>query len=433
MNRLRALVFVSCTALACGRSELETADIATTPAPSNTSLDGAGGSATTGGATGSGATGGAATGSAATGGAAAHGGETASGGRACTWGFAPPVNYPGGEAPSTVVVADLDDDGYADIAVNNYGGGQDGLRLQILRNQGDGTFVSGTSFQSTVAFSMASGRFVSSKNDLLVGCDLFQNLGNGDFGAATTYGSDCGFQDSWRNLATADFDADGRLDFAWGLSDTVYSYLNRGNGVFTEIFTPFLQQPAHVTALTSADFDRDGVPDLAAASWGYGYPNSITVFHGRGDGLFDTNTSDMGNVVPNSIAAGDVDGDGRADIVTTTAGLPGLELLLQKPDGKFSSPLSFPAALSSPITLLGDINGDGAVDIVVAQEDTAEVSYFLNDGDGTFGSQMSLMASGVVWNAALGDVNGDGHLDVVAAISFSNPGGYAEVWLSQCR
>jgi hypothetical protein len=66
----------------------------------------------------------------------------------------------------------LDGDGHADIVVNNYGD-TESTRIQTLRNKGDGTFAVDTSFPSTVAFSMAIGPFVSSKNDLLVGCDLY--------------------------------------------------------------------------------------------------------------------------------------------------------------------------------------------------------------------------------------------------------------------
>jgi hypothetical protein len=350
----------------------------------------------------------------------------------CTWGFAPPVEYAAGVAPSTVAVGDLDGDGHADVAVNNYAADVDD-RIQTLLNHGDGTLTLGTSFKSTVAFSMAIGPFVSSKNDLLVGCDLFANQGDGTFGPPLTYGTQCGFQDSWRNLAAGDFNGDGRLDFAWGLSNSVVVYLNQGNGAFAKNETLLSPDNLHITTLATADFDGDGLADLAAASWGYGNPNFLSLLHGRRDGTFELTTIDTGETVLTSIAAGDVNGDGDPDLVTTAAGPDGLEVRLQHPDGSFSSPASYAPSFLNPITLLGDINGDRATDIVVADENGTGLSYVLNAGDGTFGKQTFLDNDGYLWNAALGDINGDGHLDIVAAISFTVPGGYAELWLSRCE
>jgi FG-GAP-like repeat/FG-GAP repeat len=356
----------------------------------------------------------------------------ASGAPSCTWGFAPPVDYPGGPEPSTVAIGDLDGDGHADLAVNSYGDSNT-TRIQTLRNRGDGTFVVDTSFPSTVGFSMAIGPFVSSKNDLLVGCDLFENEGNGTFGPALRYGIRCGDQDSLANLVTADFNGDGLLDFAWGLSNSAVVQLNQGRGAFKAIETQLSPSDLHLTTLASADFDHDGVPDLAAACWGYGNPNFLALLHGKGDGSFDVTTIDTGDTIPTSIAAGDVDGDGYADVLTTTTNPTGLEVRLQRPDGSFSEPAFYAAFLTNPVPLLGDINGDGVNDLVLADVNGVGMGYFLNAGNGTFGKQVITGNDGSLWHAALGDVNGDGHVDIVAAVTLAQPGGYAEVWLSRCQ
>lgn len=395
---MRALVSVSWLALACSRTELDLATAMPPDDASNGQMSAAG----------------------------------SGGARPCHWGFAPPVEYPAGHAPSTVAVGDLDGDGHPDIAVNNYGD-SDATRIQTLRNNGDGTFAAGTGFPSTPAFSMAIGPFVSPKNDLLVGCDLFENEGNETFGPALRYGTPCGGQDSLNNLAAADFNGDGKLDLAWGLSNRAVVHLNQGNGAFTAIETPLSVDILHITTLASADFDRDGRPDLAAACWGYGNPNFIALLHNKGDGSFEVTRIDTGNTTSTSIAAGDVDGDGYADILTTTTNPTALQVRLHQVDGSFSDPTVYAAFLSDPIPLLGDINGDGRDDLVVGDKNGTGMGYFLNAGDGTFGKQVVMGNDGSLWHAALGDVNGDGHVDLLAAVSFSSMDGYAELWLSRCQ
>ncbi len=432
---MRWLLFLSVLAVACARTGLETLDTSPFAAPSSSATNqGAGGTAANGGTSGRGK-----------GGATSNGG--ASGRSSCGppssaakcapgfgWGFAPPVKYPGGPVPSTVAVGDLDGDCHPDIAVNNYGGGVAGLVVDTLRNNGDGSFATGTTFSSTVAFSMAIGPLASDENDLLVGCLLFPNQGKDTFGAAIKYGtSHCGGQDSWRNLATGDFDGDGKLDFAWGLSNTAAVYLNRGGGGFLEVDTTLSAESLHVTTMTSADLDGDGFADLATAMWGYGDPNRLVLLYGKGHGLFDPVPLDTGETVPTSIAAGDINGDGSVDLVTTTTHPTAVELRFRETDRTYYAPVPYVASLQSPITLLGDINGDGLDDIVIADENGIGLSYLLNAGDGVFSDQTFLPIDGSLWNATLGDLNGDGVMDIVAAVAFAESGGYAEVWLSQCQ
>jgi hypothetical protein len=354
----------------------------------------------------------------------------------CAWGFAPLVSYAAGVAPAAIAIADLDGDGHADLAVNNYAGGPGGLTLNTLRNRGDATFAPWQSYESIVSFSMIGGPFVSAASaDLLVGCDLFPNNGGGVFGAPLSYSlaGPCGFQDSQNNLAVADFDADGRLDFGWALLlDGVVVYLNHGRGSFDSVRTMPNPVTPYVQALASADFDRDGRPDLAGLSWGYGFPSYLRIFHNTGAATFAETDLAQGKQSPQVIAAGDLNGDGWPDLVIDDAGT-GMEVLLNRAEGSFEPPSTYAFAEEVRSIAIGDLNGDGASDVVFGGYSFDDLGVFFNRGDGTFAPVVHWTVSNSPWAVALGDLNGDGHLDVAVAVTGGSNKNGVNVLLSRCQ
>jgi hypothetical protein len=211
-----------------------------------------------------------------------------------------------GLVPPAVAVGDFNGDGNLDLAVTTYLEGD----VVILLGNGDGTFVVPETNLAAGgdASSVQAGDFTENDIlDLAVAncCTLTSNLtilmGNGDGGFAPTASSiDTGSNPT--NPAIADFNADGVPDLAqaWpgqegvggaSLVGGVTILLGDGDGTFTPTLT---SAPAGYNPqwTASGDFNGDGLPDLAVANLGEGASDqagSVTV-------LLDESQSAAANV-----------------------------------------------------------------------------------------------------------------------------------------
>ncbi|HEY6928223.1 MAG TPA: VCBS repeat-containing protein, partial [Thermoanaerobaculia bacterium] len=167
----------------------------------------------------------------------------------------------------------------------------------------------------------------------------------------------------------------------------------------------------------SADFNRDGIPDVAILSLG---DNSghVSILLGDGSGGFSpaVDYSTLPAISPQSIAIGDFDSDGKLDLIV--AGYPypippsyPAAILRGVGDGTFlpGEPLSFPLSLG--YVSAGDFNGDGKLDLVAVNGGFATILF--GDGNGGFPSSILLPSGGFGGPAVVGDVNGDGISDFV--------------------
>jgi len=345
----------------------------------------------------------------------------------------PHVYFRGG-ATWVFLATDFNNDGILDFI-----GERNGHILTMLGN-GDGTFRFGAvapgQYYSPGA--IAYGDFNSDGNeDLVFGANwngppfkLQVDLGDGNgafrfgsrsrqFNGPTPYG-----------IVVGDFNRDGNLDLA-AISYTLDVFLGNGDGTLKHS----MEYSVGVLYLVSADFNGDGILDLALA-WDHG----IYVMLGNGDGSFQkprtvfSSTNFLGGCsFGPSFFVTDFNRDGKADLAYCERDYPQnkgkIWVLLGNGDGTFKKPTSltvhpYQGAFSFGV---GDFNSDGKTDLMAnywtsGNFNQSETDLFLGNGDGTFQPKKIINLPGQPYNAESGivpaDFNSDGLLDFI----FQQPG-----------
>lgn len=234
--------------------------------------------------------------------------------------------------PQSVATGDFNGDGIADLAVVNAGS------ILIFLGNGDGTFKAGSA-------SLPTGM-----SPITVAVGDFNSDGISDLAVVNS----CGNSYPCNNA-----------------NGTVMIFLGKGDGTFTQFsVTPTVG--SNPTGLVVADFNRDGILDLAVANYGADVTNAVTVLLGNGDGTFKTpayyNAPGMNF---RSLLVGDFNGDGFADLAAVGFWHGTLDYLLGKGDGTFADGVVIPSnlPLGSGYGALADFNGDGLPDLAVPNQD----------------------------------------------------------------
>ncbi|MGA6983660.1 MAG: FG-GAP-like repeat-containing protein [Candidatus Sulfotelmatobacter sp.] len=302
------------------------------------------------------------------------------------------VEYPTGLFPTSVAAGDFNGDGNTDVAVSD----GDGNTVTVLWGVGDGTFHGQDNVGTgNLPYSVAAGNFTGSSTPDLVAANngsnsvsiILSNGNTGTFQARTDYpaGTDP------YSIVTADFNGDGNLDLAIGnySAGTISIEFGNGDGTFQPPTPSTTYSAGTPRALAVADFNGDGIPDLAVADFGSG---SVSILLGQHGGTFLPATTVAAGNGPASIVVGDFNGDGFQDLAVANFNTNNVSVLLGDGSGGFSQAPGSPISVGTgPVSLaVADLRGNGKLDLVTVNESNDTISVLLGNGDGTFNAQSNI-------------------------------------------
>jgi len=326
------------------------------------------------------------------------------------------------ETSANVSIGDLNGDGNLDILLVN---GRHWQKVsRIFLGDGRGHFLTAYDLTET-AYRSYSGRLVDLDGDgdldVVLSNDapdpkvVYLNDGKGHFHLGSTYG-----RAEWpeRNASVIDLDSDGRPDIiVANRTDNGANYicLGKGKGNFGADCAAFSHDPA--TTITAADFNHDGLIDLAVPHRDGGQ----SFVYLAGPHAEFSNPKRVAFGPPDAhirmAESADLDSDGLLDIITIDE-RRGVGVYFGQKDGSFSGELTLDQGKVSPYALtVSDLNLDGKIDIIVGNVE-APSTIFFNDGSGRHFTTVHFGDNkGTAYGFAIADLDRNGLPDIAVARS----------------
>jgi hypothetical protein len=332
--------------------------------------------------------------------------------------FVQAPQYPVGNNPEAVAVADFNGDGNLDIAVANSASNN----ISVLLGKGDGTFGAAVNYAAdSTPLGIATGDFNGDgRIDLAVTnsgsntLSIFLGNGNGTFQSKVDYATG---RKPW-GIAVGKFSGSGYLDIVVtnATDDTVGVFLGNGSGAFSKQVT--YNTGTNPSSVAVGDINNDGVLDLVVAN--NNDFNTVSALLGVGNGTFQGDYQYPVAGAPIAVALADFNGDGNLDVAVAVAGSQGgqqtnlVSILLGVGNGGFQPHVDYPVGVFPTGLAVGDFNEDGNVDVAVSAGNGNTVTVLWGAGTGTFQGQVAAGTGDTPYAAAAGDFNNDGRTDLVA-------------------
>jgi FG-GAP-like repeat/Dockerin type I domain/FG-GAP repeat len=338
----------------------------------------------------------------------------------------------GAANPNAVAIADFNNDGILDLAIAN----STGNAIIVLLGNGSGGFTAAPNspFPLTgTPVAIAVGDFNADGNADLAVANLNANnvavlLGNGQGGFTAAAGSPFATGTNPDFVSIGDFNNDGIQDLAISNlnSNNVTVFLGNGAGGFTPAPGSPFTVGTSPQAVVVADFNGDGIQDLAIPNYGSGGNGSVTVLLGQKSGGFAPANGSPFAVggMASALGLGDFNGDGIPDLAVGTYNTATVAVFLGDGTGAFNqaSGSPFPVGAGRAVIAVADFNGDGIQDLAVAAETSNNVTVLLGNGSGGFSAMSGspFAAGNGPVSVAVGDLNHDGIEDLAIANLLSN-------------
>ena len=224
-------------------------------------------------------------------------------------------------------------------------------------------------------------------------------------------------------IATADFNGDGIVDLVTTDSNISGGSLSVLLGKGDLSYQPASLVSAGITpvGVVTGDFNGDHKLDIAVVDQRTGtltgppVAGAVSIFFGVGDGSFIVPSTIPVGDLPTALVTADFNHDGLADLAVTNALDGTVTLLLGKPDGTFASGGTFNVGLQPQSLVVGDFNNDQLPDLAVANQQSNDVSILLNDGSGGFKPQQRFAVGTQPTSITSANFNSDGFADLAVA------------------
>lgn len=247
---------------------------------------------------------------------------------------------------------------------------------------------------------------------------VYLSNGDGTFASSAPYPVGNFPQD----VAIGRINADSALDLAIANQTTqdVSVLLNTGTGTFAAVPPTAAPAGSDPQGVALADFNRDGITDLAIAA--VNGSAGVTVLDGNGAGGFAARVTPPRAAGAQKMVVGDLNGDGFPDIAATRPGVGDVAIVLNSASGLQPETLlnpDGPGGANGQLAI-GDLDGDAALDLAVPYvlgPQANRLVILLGRGEGTFETASPLAVGAEPREVVAADLNRDGNLDLASSNS----------------